>query len=47
MKAGCSAEENEVGGVAVQPLVLDNFDVAYYFARYGSVLAALSRPGQN
>jgi len=44
---GCSAEENEVGGTAVQALELNNFDVAYYYARYGSVLAALSRPGQN
>lgn len=44
---GCSAEENEVGGVAVQGLELTNFDVAYYYARYGSVLAALSRPEQN
>lgn len=44
---GCSAKENEVGGTAVQALELDNFDVAYYYARYGSVLAALSRPGQN
>jgi tetratricopeptide (TPR) repeat protein len=44
---GCSAEENEVGGVAVQGLDLVNFDVAYYYARYASVLAALSRPGQN
>ena len=44
---GCSAEENEVGGVAVQALELNNIDVAYYYARYGSVLAALSRPGQN
>ena len=44
---GCTAEENEVGGVAVQALELLNFDVAYYFARYGSVLAALSRPEEN
>ncbi len=44
---GCTAEENEVGGVAVQGLELNNFDVAYYYARYGSVLAALSRPEQN
>jgi len=44
---GCTAEENEVGGVAVQALDLVNFDVAYYFARYGSVLAALSRPEEN
>jgi tetratricopeptide (TPR) repeat protein len=44
---GCTAEENEVGGVAVQGLELNNFDVAYYYARYASVLAALSRPEQN
>ena len=44
---GCTAEENEVGGVAVQALELNNFDVAYYYARYASVLAALSRPEQN
>jgi tetratricopeptide (TPR) repeat protein len=44
---GCSADENEVGGVAVQGLDLINFDVAYYYARYGSVLAALSRPEEN
>lgn len=44
---GCTAEENEVGGVAVQALELTNFDVAYYYARYASVLAALSRPEQN
>lgn len=44
---GCTAEENDVGGVAVQALELNNFDVAYYYARYASVLAALSRPEQN
>jgi tetratricopeptide (TPR) repeat protein len=44
---GCTAAENEVGGVAVQALDLTNFDVAYYYARYASVLAALSRPEQN
>ncbi|MCJ7717335.1 MAG: hypothetical protein MUO54_12565 [Anaerolineales bacterium] len=44
---GCTAEENEVGGVAVQALDLNNFDVAYYYARYGSVLAALSQPETN
>ena len=44
---GCTAEENEVGGVAVQALEITNFDVAYYYARYGSVLAALSRPEEN
>ena len=31
----------------VQGMELINFDVAYYFARYGSVLAALSRPEEN
>ncbi|MBS1248972.1 MAG: hypothetical protein MAG431_00543 [Chloroflexi bacterium] len=44
---GCSAEENEVGGVDVEPLALTNFEIAYYYARYGSVLAALSRPNAN
>lgn len=44
---GCTAEENEVGGVAVQGLEITNFDVAYYYARYGSVLAALSLPERN
>ena len=44
---GCTAEENEVGGVAVQALELNNYDVAYYYARYGSVLAALSRPEED
>ena len=44
---GCTAEENEVGGVSVQALELTNFDVAFYYARYASVLAALSRPEQN
>ncbi len=44
---GCTAEENEMADVAVEPLQITNFDVAYYYARYGSVLAALSRPDQN
>ena len=44
---GCTAEENEVGGDAVQGLDIINFDVAYYYARYASVLAALSRPELN
>ena len=44
---GCTAEENEVGGVDVEGLELTNFEIAYYYARYGSVLAALSRPDQN
>ncbi len=44
---GCTADENEVGGVAVAGLPLTNLEVAFYYARYGSVLAALSRPGAN
>lgn len=44
---GCTAEENEVADAAVEPLELTNYDVAYYYARYGSVLAALSRPDDN
>jgi tetratricopeptide (TPR) repeat protein len=44
---GCTAEENEVGEVVVEGLPLTNITVAYYYARYGSVLAALSRPGAN
>ena len=44
---GCTAEENEVGQVDVVGLPLTNITVAYYYARYGSVLAALSRPGAN
>jgi tetratricopeptide (TPR) repeat protein len=45
--SGCSAEENEVGGVDVEKLPLSNIEVAFYYVRYGSVLAALSRPGAN
>jgi len=44
---GCTAEENEVGEIDVEGLPLTNITVAYYYARYGSVLAALSRPGEN
>jgi tetratricopeptide (TPR) repeat protein len=44
---GCVAEENEVGNIDVQRLPLTNLEVAFYYVRYGSVLAALSRPGQN
>jgi tetratricopeptide (TPR) repeat protein len=44
---GCTAEENELGKVDVEGLPLTNITVAYYYARYGSVLAALSRPGAN
>lgn len=50
---GCSAEENQVAielmgeGVAVEGLPLTSGTVAFYYAQYGSVLAALSRPNQN
>jgi tetratricopeptide (TPR) repeat protein len=44
---GCLAEENELAEVDVEGLPLTNITVAYYYARYGSVLAALSRPGAN
>ncbi|MGW8224109.1 MAG: tetratricopeptide repeat protein [Anaerolineales bacterium] len=50
---GCSPEENQVAqelmgeGVAVTGLPLTTGTVAFYYAQYGSVLAALSRPGQN
>lgn len=44
---GCTADENEVGGVNVVGLELTNLEVGFYYARYASVLAALSRPGQN
>lgn len=37
---GCTAEENEVGAVAVQGLPLSSVTVAYYYLRYASVLAA-------
>jgi tetratricopeptide (TPR) repeat protein len=50
---GCTAEENETAqlfvdedilaeNTAVQPLPLTNMNVAYYYVRYGSVLAYLS-----
>jgi tetratricopeptide (TPR) repeat protein len=50
---GCSAEENRIAldlvdqglleaSVAVAPLELTNLNVAYYYIRYGSVLAFLS-----
>ena len=52
---GCSAEENETArlfiengtlaeNTAVKPLPLTNLNVAYYYVRYGSVLAYLSTP---
>ena len=44
---GCLADENELAGVDVEGLPLTNLTVAYYYVRYGSVLAALSRPGLN
>ncbi len=44
---GCLASENEVGDSDVQGLPLNNLEVAFYYVRYGSVLAALSRPGRN
>jgi hypothetical protein len=48
---GCTAKENETAqlfvsdgllkeSTAVQPLPLTNLNVAYYYVRYGSVLAA-------
>jgi tetratricopeptide (TPR) repeat protein len=50
---GCSAEENEVAkevlgeGVEVLGMPLTSGTVAFYYAQYASVLAALSRPAQN
>ncbi|UCE00759.1 MAG: tetratricopeptide repeat protein [Chloroflexota bacterium] len=50
---GCSAEENQVAiellgeGVPVNGMPLTSGTVAFYYAQYGSVLAALSRPNQN
>jgi tetratricopeptide (TPR) repeat protein len=43
---GCTADENEIGGVAVDGQPLTSTTLEYYL-RYGSVLAALSRPGLN
>jgi tetratricopeptide (TPR) repeat protein len=43
---GCTDQENEAGGVAVEGLPLTSTTLDYYLT-YGSVLAALSRPGQN
>ena len=55
---GCTATENETanlfvkngtltGSVSVQPLPLTNLNVAYYYVRYGSVLAYLNSPENN
>jgi tetratricopeptide (TPR) repeat protein len=52
---GCTADENETArlfvkngilkeSTSVQPLPLTNLNVAYYYVRYGSVLAYLSTP---
>lgn len=44
---GCTAEENEMGGVAVEGLPLTSITVAYYYVEYGTNLAFLSRPNEN
>jgi tetratricopeptide (TPR) repeat protein len=44
---GCTAEENEMGKVAVDGLPLSSLTVAYYFVEYGTNLAFLSRPNEN
>jgi tetratricopeptide (TPR) repeat protein len=55
---GCSDKEKVVAErwfgpdytilpITVDPLALTNLDVAYYYIRYGSVLAYLSRPGDG
>ncbi|HJS28620.1 MAG TPA: tetratricopeptide repeat protein [Anaerolineales bacterium] len=43
---GCTADENEIGAVDVNGQPLSSTTLEYYL-RYGSVLAALSRPGLN
>ena len=50
---GCTADENQVAqellgeGVPVEGMPLTSGTVAFYYAQYGSVLSALSRPNQN
>jgi tetratricopeptide (TPR) repeat protein len=44
-RSGCDEEAGEIG-MQVEPLALTSNSVVYYYT-YGSVLAALSRPGQN
>jgi tetratricopeptide (TPR) repeat protein len=44
---GCTAEENEMGQVAVEGLPLSSLTVAYYYVEYGTNLAFLSRPNEN
>jgi tetratricopeptide (TPR) repeat protein len=39
---GCSAEDNELAGVAVAGLPLTSIEVAFYYVQYGSVLSALN-----
>jgi tetratricopeptide (TPR) repeat protein len=43
----CTAEQNELGKVAVQGLPLSSLSVAYYYVEYGTVLAFLSRVNEN
>jgi tetratricopeptide (TPR) repeat protein len=44
---GCTAEENEMGKVAVEGLPLTSVTVAYYYVEYGTNLAFLSRATEN
>lgn len=44
---GCTAQENELGGVAVEGLPMTTIQVAYYYLEYGTNLAFLSRPNEN
>ncbi len=44
---GCTADENEMGGVVVEGLPLSNTTVAYYYVEYGTVLAFMSRANEN
>jgi tetratricopeptide (TPR) repeat protein len=44
---GCTAEQNEMGKVAVDGLPLTSLSVAYYYVEYGTVLAFLSRADEN
>ena len=44
---GCTAEENEIGKVAVEGLPLSSPTVAYYYVEYGTNLAFLSRATEN
>lgn len=44
---GCTAEENEMGGVAVEGLDLTSLSIAYYYVEYGTVQAFLSREREN